>query len=75
MTETIIVALIGFAGTLAGAFLGVLTTYRIEQLEKKWTSIIISRPGSRCWRSRSRWPTTGSRIWSTLCRRRKQYEN
>lgn len=40
MTETIIVALIGFAGTLAGAFLGVLTsakliTYRIEQLEKK----------------------------------------
>lgn len=40
MTETIIVALIGFAGTLAGAFLGVLSstkliTYRIEQLEKK----------------------------------------
>ena len=40
MTETIIVALIGFVGTLAGAFLGVLTsakltTYRIEQLEKK----------------------------------------
>ena len=40
MTETIIVALIGFAGTLSGAFLGVLTsakltTYRIEQLEKK----------------------------------------
>lgn len=40
MTETIIVALIGFAGTLVGAFLGVLTstkltTYRIEQLEKK----------------------------------------
>ena len=80
MTETIIVALIGFAGTLAGAFLGVLTsakltTYRIEQLEKKWTSIIISHPGSRRWRSRSRWPTTGLRTWSTLCRRRKQYEN
>lgn len=40
MTETMIVALIGFAGTVIGSFLGVvasakLTNYRIEQLEKK----------------------------------------
>lgn len=40
MNETIIVALISLAGTLIGSLLGViatarLTTYRIEQLEKK----------------------------------------
>lgn len=40
MTETMIVALIGFTGTVIGSFLGVvasakLTNYRIEQLEKK----------------------------------------
>ena len=40
MSETIIVALISLAGTLIGSLLGViatarLTTYRIEQLEKK----------------------------------------
>ena len=40
MSETIVVALISLAGTLVGSQLGViatarLTTYRIEQLEKK----------------------------------------
>ena len=40
MTETIIVALISLAGTLIGSLLGVvatarLTTYRLEQLERK----------------------------------------
>ncbi len=40
MSETVLVALIGFAGTVAGSFFGVLasaklTNYRIEQLEKK----------------------------------------
>lgn len=40
MSETIIVSLISLAGTLGGAFGGVLvsnrlTNYRIEQLEKK----------------------------------------
>ena len=40
MTETIIVALIGFGGAVIGSALGViasakLTHYRLEQLEKK----------------------------------------
>lgn len=40
MSETIIVAVLGFAGTLIGSLCGVLTAnklsnYRIEQLEKK----------------------------------------
>lgn len=40
MDSTIIIALISFAGTLLGTFGGIvtsnkLTTYRIEQLEKK----------------------------------------
>ena len=40
MSETIIVALIAFAGTLLGTFGGIVTSaklsnYRIEQLEKK----------------------------------------
>ena len=40
MTESVIVAVLGLAGTLAGSFLGVitsqkLTTYRITQLEEK----------------------------------------
>ena len=40
MTETIIVALIGFGGAVIGSTLGViasakLTNYRLEQLEKK----------------------------------------
>lgn len=40
MTETIVVSLISLAGTLLGSILGIiatarLTTYRIEQLEKK----------------------------------------
>ena len=40
MTEAIIVALLGFAGTLAGAYLAnrksaALIAYRLEQLEKK----------------------------------------
>lgn len=40
MTETIIVALLSLAGTLGGSFCGILTankltTYRLEQLEKK----------------------------------------
>lgn len=40
MTESIIVAILGLAGTLSGSFLGVitsskLTTYRIAQLEEK----------------------------------------
>lgn len=40
MTESVIVAILGLAGTLAGSFLGVitsqkLTTYRITQLEEK----------------------------------------
>ena len=40
MTETIIVALIGFGGTVIGSAFGViafakLTNYRLEQLEKK----------------------------------------
>ena len=40
MSETVIVALIAFVGTLLGTFGGIvtsskLTSYRIEQLEKK----------------------------------------
>ena len=40
MSEAIIVALLGFAGTLAGSLLGVLTAqkvtqYRLAQLEEK----------------------------------------
>lgn len=40
MTETIIVAVISLFGTLVGTFTGIvtsgkMTTYRIEQLEKK----------------------------------------
>lgn len=40
MTDTILVSLIAFAGTLLGTFGGILTSakltnYRIEQLEKK----------------------------------------
>ena len=40
MSETVIVALIAFSGTLLGTFGGIvtsskLTSYRIEQLEKK----------------------------------------
>ena len=40
MTDTIIVSLIAFAGTLLGTYGGILTSakltnYRIEQLEKK----------------------------------------
>lgn len=40
MDETLIVALLGFAGTLAGSLLGVLTAqkltqYRLAQLEEK----------------------------------------
>lgn len=40
MSETIIVAILSFAGTIIGSILGILaanklTTYRIEQLEKK----------------------------------------
>lgn len=40
MSDTIIVALLGFLGTIIGSGFGVLassklTTYRIEQLEKK----------------------------------------
>jgi len=40
MSETIIVAILGFTGTLIGSLCGVLTAnkltnYRIEQLEKK----------------------------------------
>lgn len=40
MSETIIVAVLGFAGTLAGSLLGVitaqkLTQYRLRQLEEK----------------------------------------
>ena len=40
MSETVIVALIAFCGTLLGTFGGIvtsskLTSYRIEQLEKK----------------------------------------
>lgn len=40
MSETVIVALIAFTGTLLGTFGGIvtsskLTSYRIEQLEKK----------------------------------------
>ncbi len=40
MTEEILVALLGFAGTLAGSLLGVLTAqkltqYRLSQLEEK----------------------------------------
>ena len=36
MTETIIVAILGFLGTAVGSFSGMrLMSYRIEQLEKK----------------------------------------
>ena len=40
MTDTIIVAILSLVGTLGGSLLGILaanklTTYRIEQLEKK----------------------------------------
>lgn len=40
MTEQIVVAILGFAGTLAGSLLGVLaaqklTQYRLSQLEEK----------------------------------------
>ncbi len=44
MNETVVIALISFAGTLLGTFGGIvtsskLTNYRIEQLEKKVESI------------------------------------
>ncbi|MFR2605584.1 MAG: hypothetical protein ACLTAX_10485 [Waltera sp.] len=47
MATEIIVALIGCAGSAAGAFCGILvntklTTYRLEQLEKRWISITQS---------------------------------
>ena len=40
MSETVLIALISFVGTLAGTFGGIITSnklvnYRIEQLEKK----------------------------------------
>ena len=40
MTETIIIAILSFAGTIVGSLLGILaanklTNYRLEQLEKK----------------------------------------
>lgn len=36
MSETVIVAILSFAGTLVGTFAGIkLITYRLEQLEKK----------------------------------------
>lgn len=40
MTETIVIALLSFAGTVVGSLLGILaanklTNYRLEQLEKK----------------------------------------
>ena len=40
MTEQLLVAILGFAGTLAGSLIGVLaaqklTQYRLEQLEEK----------------------------------------
>lgn len=40
MSETLLVAILGFAGTLAGSLLGVLTAqkltqYRLQQLEEK----------------------------------------
>lgn len=46
MTDQILIALISFAGTLAGSLAGIFTAsrlsnYRIEQLEKRLTSIII----------------------------------
>lgn len=44
MNETVVIALISFAGTLLGTFGGIvtsskLTNYRIEQLEKKVESL------------------------------------
>lgn len=44
MNETVVIALISFAGTLLGTFGGIvtsskLTNYRIEQLEKKVESM------------------------------------
>ena len=40
MSETLLIAILGFAGTLAGSLLGVmaaqkLTQYRLQQLEEK----------------------------------------
>ena len=46
MSENIIIALLSLVGSLAGTFAGIMATsklsnYRIEQLEKRLTSIII----------------------------------
>lgn len=57
MATEIIVALIGCAGSAAGAFCGILvntklTTYRLEQLEKKWISITQSLSVLSSWKKR-----------------------
>jgi len=42
MNDTIIVALLSFAGTCIGSFAGMnLIKYRIQQLEKKLRNIIL----------------------------------
>lgn len=56
ITEIIIGAL-ALVGTLGGSYLSnrknaAVITYRLEQLEKRWTGTTALRSGCRWWRSR-----------------------
>lgn len=82
MSAEIIIAGLSLLGTLAGTAGGIivsgkLVNYRIEQLERRSKSTIISSPEpsgwsrqSRCWTSVSAWLTTAFPIW----KRRKSSE-
>ena len=65
MTEEILVAVLGFAGTLAGSLFGILTAqkltqYRLAQLEERWAGTKISSSGPSAWRAAWTRPNTPS---------------